>query len=82
MASGFRPDMLITDLVMPDISGTDAAAQICKTLPDIKVIIFSGQVKGDELKVRAESAGCVMDIIAKPLHPQELLSKIRILMNR
>jgi len=54
---------------MPDISGTDAAAQICKTLPDIKVIIFSGQVKEDELKARAKSAGCVLDIIEKPLPP-------------
>ena len=81
MASGFRPDMLITDLVMADISGTEAATQICKILPDIKVIIFSGQVKGDELEARAKSAGCVLDIIEKPLHPQELLSKIRILMS-
>lgn len=65
---------------MPDISGTEAATQICKTLPEVKVIVFSGQVTGKELKARAESAGCVMDIVEKPLHPQELLSKIHILM--
>lgn len=79
-AKDFRPDVLITDLVMPDISGTEAATQICKTLPEVKVIVFSGQVTGKELKARAESAGCVMDIVEKPLHPQELLSKIHILM--
>lgn len=81
-AKEFRPDMLITDLVMPDISGTEAATQISKLLPEVKVIVFSGQVTGDELKARAESAGCIMDIVEKPLHPQELLSKIRILMSR
>jgi DNA-binding response OmpR family regulator len=81
-AKEFRPNMLITDLVMPDISGTEAAIQISNILPEVKVIVFSGQVTGDELKVRAESAGCIMDIIEKPLHPQELLSKIRILMAR
>lgn len=81
-AKDFRPNLLITDLVMPDISGTDAATQICKAMPDIKVIVFSGQVTGAELAERAASAGCVLDIVEKPLHPQELLSKIRILMSQ
>ena len=67
---------------MPDISGTEAAIRISKILPEIKIIVFSGQVTGGELAARAQSAGCVMDIIEKPLHPQELLAKIRILTAR
>lgn len=36
-ARDFRHEVLITDLVMPDIPGTEANTQICKMLPEVKV---------------------------------------------
>jgi CheY-like chemotaxis protein len=76
-AKQFKPELLITDVVMPGISGTEAAISISKFLPECKTLLFSGQVKGKELAESARSQGFNFELIEKPLHPQELLQKIR-----
>jgi CheY-like chemotaxis protein len=42
-AATFEPDMLITDVIMADLNGIDAAIQIRTILPRIKILLFSGQ---------------------------------------
>jgi DNA-binding response OmpR family regulator len=43
MASTFAPDMLITDVIMADLNGIDAAIMIRAIVPKIKILLFSGQ---------------------------------------
>ncbi|HZL52372.1 MAG TPA: response regulator, partial [Terracidiphilus sp.] len=43
MAERFRPNMLISDVVMPGTSGIDAAIRIGAMLPTCKILLFSGQ---------------------------------------
>ncbi|HPS58991.1 MAG TPA: response regulator [Spirochaetota bacterium] len=38
----FRPDILITDIIMPDKDGIEIIIEAKKTLPDIKLIAISG----------------------------------------
>jgi CheY-like chemotaxis protein len=77
MAEHFRPDMLITDVVMGDISGIDAAIKILAMLPDCKILLFSGQAATVDLLEKARLQGHVFEILAKPVHPSDLLAKIR-----
>ena len=72
-----RPRLLITDVVMPGISGTEAAISISKFLPECKTLLFLDSVIGKELAESARSRGFNFELIEKPLHPQELLQKIR-----
>jgi CheY-like chemotaxis protein len=72
-ASEFRPDVLLTDVIMRGISGIDVAMQVSKVLPACRVILFSGQASTADLLDRAEVLGYSFEVIAKPIHPKELL---------
>ena len=41
LASTLRPDMLISDVIMLDLNGIDAAITIRKILPSCKILLFS-----------------------------------------
>ena len=42
LARGLRPDILITDYLMPGITGVDLAQQVRATLPGTTILIISG----------------------------------------
>jgi len=77
LASTFAPDMLITDVIMADLNGIDAAIRIRALLPQIKILLFSGQAATADLLEKARAQGYEFEILAKPVHPQDLLSKLR-----
>ena len=77
MAEHFRPDMLITDVVMRGISGIEAAIQISGLLPACKILLFSGQAETVDLLEQARIRGYDFEILAKPVHPQDLLARLR-----
>ncbi|HUN84853.1 MAG TPA: response regulator [Terracidiphilus sp.] len=77
MASAFAPDMLITDVIMADLNGIDAAIQIRALLPEIKILLFSGQAATADLLEKARAKGYEFEILSKPVHPQDLLTKLR-----
>jgi DNA-binding response OmpR family regulator len=77
LASTFQPEMLIFDVIMEDLTGIDAAICIREILPDIKVLLFSGQAATADLLDKARAQGYEFDIMTKPVHPQDLLSRIR-----
>jgi CheY-like chemotaxis protein len=76
-ASSFHPDMLISDVIMADLNGIDAAIRIRVLLPQIKILLFSGQAATADLLEKARTKGYEFEILAKPVHPQDLLSKLR-----
>jgi CheY-like chemotaxis protein len=77
MASTFTPDMLITDVIMADLNGIDAAIMIRSILPKIKILLFSGQAATADLLEKARAKGYEFEILAKPVHPQDLLSRLK-----
>jgi CheY-like chemotaxis protein len=77
LASTFEPDMLISDVIMDDLNGIDAAIRIKALLPRIKILLFSGQAATADLLEKARAQGYEFEILAKPVHPQDLLTKLR-----
>jgi CheY-like chemotaxis protein len=77
LASSFQPDMLISDVIMADLNGIDAAIRIRSLLPSIKILLFSGQAATADLLEKARHEGHEFDILAKPVHPQDLLARLR-----
>lgn len=77
VAETLRPDMVISDVIMMDISGIDAAIRIRSILPDCKILLFSGQAATADLLERARTQGHEFEILAKPVHPQDLLARLR-----
>ncbi len=77
LASEYRPDMLISDVIMGGMNGIDAAIKIREILPQIKILLFSGQAATADLLEKARAQGNEFEILAKPMHPQDLLAKLR-----
>lgn len=77
LAPTFEPDMLISDVIMADLNGIDAAIRIRSLLPGIKILLFSGQAATADLLEKARSQGYEFEILAKPVHPQDLLTRLR-----
>lgn len=76
-ASSNKPNLLITDVVMPKMTGIELAIRFRKEHPDCKVLLFSGQSITGDLLEKARSEGHDFDLLAKPVHPKDLLAKLR-----
>jgi CheY-like chemotaxis protein len=76
-ARSVRPDLVISDVIMPDMNGIDAAIKIRSLLPNCKILLFSGQAATADLLESARQQGHEFEILAKPVHPQDLLAKLR-----
>ena len=74
-ASPLRPDVVITDVSMPGLTGTELLAAIKQTLPDIPVIIITAFGEWDQY-MDALRLGAFA-YITKPLDKIELLTTVR-----
>jgi DNA-binding NtrC family response regulator len=70
------PDLLITDVAMPGMNGVDLAIRFQTLCPDCKIILLSGHIDTGELLAFASSQGHDFAILAKAVHPEELLAAI------
>jgi CheY-like chemotaxis protein len=76
-AKSVLPDLIISDVIMPDMNGIEAAIQIRKALPKCKILLFSGQAATADLLENARLQGHEFEILAKPVHPADLLAKLK-----
>ena len=73
----FQPDMLISDVIMTGMTGIEAAIQTRRKMPNCKILLFSGQAATADLLEKARVQGHEFEILAKPVHPTDLLAKLR-----
>jgi DNA-binding NtrC family response regulator len=71
------PDLLITDVVMPNLSGVDLAIQLLDHCPTCKVLLFSGQALTSTMLETTRLRGYDFEFLTKPVHPATLLSSIQ-----
>jgi CheY-like chemotaxis protein len=69
--------MLISDVIMSELNGIEAAVRIKALLPDIRVFLLSGQTAMAELLEKENAANYGFEVLTKPVHPQELIGKLR-----
>jgi two-component SAPR family response regulator len=68
------PDLLISDIMMPQLSGIDLAIQTTKSLPDCRILLVSAAP--EEVLHQARADGYDFRLLHKPLHPKDLLREI------
>jgi CheY-like chemotaxis protein len=73
----FEPDMLISDVIMTGMTGIEAAIATREKMPNCKILLFSGQAATADLLEKARQNGHEFEILAKPVHPTDLLAKLR-----
>ena len=76
LAESFRPDLMIADVIMPGMSGIEVAIIIRDKLPNCKILLFSGQAATSDMLDTARSQGYDFEILAKPVHPADLLARL------
>ena len=69
-----KPDLVITDMVMPGMSGTVLIERLRKTLPDLKVLYMSGYTDNAVIHQGVLDPGT--PFIQKPFGIADLTSKI------
>jgi DNA-binding response OmpR family regulator len=72
--SGKRPDLIVTDLDMPELNGKDLIKEIKALLPNTPVIVVSA-VKESKQRITCLELGAT-DFLSKPFHPAELEVRI------
>ena len=68
-------DLLLTDVVMPGMSGVDLAERLTALRPGLRVLFVSGYA-GDRLGQRRYS-GDPSELLKKPFTPEVLLKRVR-----
>jgi CheY-like chemotaxis protein len=76
LALKLTPDLLISDVVMPGMSGIDLAITLADAVPQCKVLLFSGQAATVDLLEEARRSGYNFTTLTKPIHPTDMLKRV------
>jgi CheY-like chemotaxis protein len=77
IARSVPPALLITDVVMPGMTGIELAIMLVEVIPDCKVLLFSGQAATVDLLAAARDMGYEFTILTKPVHPTDMLRRVK-----
>lgn len=77
-----QPSLVVTDVVMPGISGIELAKTIRSSYPNCQVLLFSGNADTEHLLTSAKEQGDVFEVLAKPVRPLQILAKVASLLEQ
>jgi CheY-like chemotaxis protein len=72
----WRPHVAIIDVHLPGMNGIDLAIRLKAEYPSCRLTLFSGYSSTVDLLEKARLDGHTLEVLAKPVHPTELLSLI------
>jgi CheY-like chemotaxis protein len=77
----FQPDVLLSDVLLPDLNGFELALIVKAAHPNCRLILFSGQAA--TLQLSSQYTQIFKDkeikfaLLPKPIHPKTLLKEIQ-----
>jgi CheY-like chemotaxis protein len=76
LANRACPDILMSDVLMPQLNGVETALAIREICPKVRVLLFSGQAGTVDILKQARSQGHDFELLPKPIHPDQLLKRL------
>jgi excisionase family DNA binding protein len=76
MVKEYRPDLIVLDVMLPDINGKEVCVRVRSddSLEDVKIICISGMVEDDKiLELRMAGAN---DFLQKPFETEKLIERM------
>jgi DNA-binding NarL/FixJ family response regulator len=74
-AESLCPDLVLTDLSMPRMTGLEAAMQLRKSVPEVRILIFT-ELTGELLREECLQVG-VDGFVEKSQMPEKLMEEVR-----
>jgi two-component system, cell cycle sensor histidine kinase and response regulator CckA len=71
----YKLDLLLTDMLLPELSGSDLAEQLLARRPGLKILFITGYVEGDIVQRCITELGA--SFLDKPFAPSVLLQRVR-----
>jgi two-component system cell cycle sensor histidine kinase/response regulator CckA len=68
-------DLLLSDMLLPELSGYDLAAELRRRKPDLKILFTTGYVEGEIVQKCVTELGA--SFLDKPFQPAELRARVR-----
>jgi DNA-binding NtrC family response regulator len=70
------PELVISDVELPGMSGVQLAITIKRVYPDCKILLYSGQASTPELIRSPHWAPYDFTLLSKPVRPRDLLALV------
>ena len=81
IAEMFLPHAMISDVIMSGINGIQAAIEIRDRIPLCRILLFSANVMVADVLLEHSGLSLAFEILNKPVHPTELLAKLRAMLD-
>jgi FixJ family two-component response regulator len=75
-ARGTLPDFLISDVMMPGMTGVELGLRLREIARGCRVLLFSGRPAGDLCEIAKNKGMEDFELLFKPMHPSELLKRL------
>ena len=76
---GGRIDLLLADIVMPEMSGPALAQRLVAARPELRVLFISGYAAS---RLPFDESNPHISFLGKPFHASELVAKVREVLSR
>jgi len=70
-----RPDLMLLDLVLPQMSGTELCRRVLQRFPEVQVVLLTGQGDLSSILEAVQAGACAY--LPKELGPRELVDSLR-----
>jgi two-component system, chemotaxis family, chemotaxis protein CheY len=72
-----RPDLVLSDVIMPNSNGVDAIRRMREIDPTVRIVAMSGgSISGDDHQLRMAKEAGAMEVLPKPFEVDDLVAVV------